>query len=175
MNYKALARWTEKYSGIDPFTTRFQCALWILPEHHFAVLVSYCKLNGGISIWMSETCFIPASNHQRQARASAKITHVFLIPFCHFHTLESCKSRTGQLAFCFSRPKEDHVGGKNSQQLIGAGNVDFKSAASHRKGRHHNDTLVLSDGLPIGEWTPTTFRRKLGATIMQATGYSDVN
>ncbi|PAU88774.1 integrase [Pseudomonas sp. WN033] len=165
MDYKALPA-GQKYSGIRPVNKRVQCALWIC-------LSTICRIGELLQAeWRHidldvGTWFIPASNTKGK-RGKRKDHHVFLSPFAisHFRKLQI---ETGHTPFCFPSPKGDnHVGEKTVSKLIGDRQCRFKKRSKPPKGRHHNDTLVLSDGAN-GEWTPHDLRRT-GATMMQALG-----
>ncbi|MGF7111492.1 integrase [Pseudomonas laurylsulfatiphila] len=79
------------------------------------------------------------------------------------------KEETGQTPSCFpSKDESNHVDTKTVSKLIGDRQCCFKNRSNPLSGRHHDDSLVLSQG-NSQEWTPHDLRRT-GATMMQELG-----
>lgn len=156
----------QKYSGIRPVNIRVQSAVWLC-------LGTLCRIGELLQAeWRhvdlgAGTWFIPAANTKGK-RGKRQDHHVFLSGFA-IRYFQRLKAETGHTAYCFpNRAETGHVCLKTVSKLIGDRQCRFKNRSGPLSGRHHNDTLVLADGVN-GEWTPHDMRRT-GATLMQALG-----
>lgn len=156
----------QKYSGIRPVNPRVQCAIWIC-------LSTLCRIGELLKAeWRNidlknGTWFIPAEATKGR-KGKRQDHHVFLSPFA-LKQFERLKEETGKTPFCFpSQDKESHVCTKTVSKLVGDRQCRFKKRKKPLTGRHHDDSLVLSNGTK-GEWTPHDMRRT-GATMMQELG-----
>lgn len=156
----------EKYSGIRPVNLRVQCAVWIC-------LSTLCRIGELLKAeWRyvdleKGTWFIPAEATKGQ-RGKRQDHHVFLSSFA-LAQFKRLQMETGHTPFCFpSKDEKCHVDTKTVSKLIGDRQCRFKKRSKPLTGRHHDDSLVLSDGAKE-EWTPHDLRRT-GATMMQELG-----
>lgn len=156
----------QKYSGIRPVNPRVQCAIWIC-------LSTLCRIGELLKAeWRNidlknGTWFIPAEATKGR-KGKRQDHHVFLSPFA-LKQFERLKEETGKTPFCFpSQDKESHVYTKTVSKLVGDRQCRFKNRKKPLMGRHHDDSLVLSNGTK-GEWTPHDLRRT-GSTMMQELG-----
>lgn len=164
-NYAALPA-GEKYSGIRPVNARVQCAVWIC-------LSTLCRIGELLqSEWRhvdlkKGTWFIPAKVTKGH-KGKRQDHHVFLSSFA-LTQFKRLKEESGHTPFCFpSRDESTHVDTKTVSKLIGDRQCCFKNRSSPLSGRHHDDSLVLTQGINR-EWTPHDLRRT-GATMMQELG-----
>ncbi len=158
----------QKYSGIRPVNPRVQCAVWIC-------LSTLCRIGELLkSEWRhvdleKGTWFIPAEATKGH-KGKRQDHHVFLSAFA-LKQFKRLHKETSHTPFCFpSKDGENHVDTKTVSKLIGDRQCHFKNRSKPLAGRHHDDSLVLSDGAK-GEWTPHDLRRT-GATMMQELGIS---
>ncbi|HFF2163199.1 TPA: hypothetical protein ACGBGT_005175, partial [Pseudomonas aeruginosa] len=94
--------------------------------------------------------------------------HVFLSAFA-LEQFKRLHKETSNTPFCFpSKDGKNHVDTKTVSKLVGDRQCRFKNRSKPLAGRHHDDSLVLSNGNK-GEWTPHDLRRT-GATMMQELG-----
>ncbi|HDS1738656.1 tyrosine-type recombinase/integrase [Pseudomonas putida] len=156
----------QKYSGIRPVNERVQCAVWIC-------LGTLCRIGELLkSEWKHVDLkkgewLIPAATTKGR-KGKRQDHHVFLSDFA-LEQFERLKKHTGHTPFCFPNKNESsHVDTKTISKLIGDRQCCFKSRSKPLSGRHHDDSLVLSQGNK-GEWTPHDLRRT-GATMMQELG-----
>jgi len=156
----------QKYSGIRPVNQRVQCAVWIC-------LSTLCRIGELLkSEWrnvdlVKGTWFIPATATKGH-KGKRQDHHVFLSPFA-LEQFQRLKAETGHTPFCFpGKDQKSHVDTKTVSKLIGDRQCSFKNRSKALSGRHHDDSLVLSQGRR-GEWTPHDLRRT-GATLMQELG-----
>lgn len=163
--YDALPAGT-KYSGIRPVNSRVQCAVWIC-------LSTLCRIGELLkSEWRhidleKGTWFIPAEASKGH-KGKRQDHHVFLSSFA-LNQFIRLRQETGHTSFCFpSKDESSHVDTKTVSKLIGDRQCCFKNRSKPLSGRHHDDSLVLSQGKK-GEWTPHDLRRT-GATMMQELG-----
>lgn len=163
--YDALPAGT-KYSGIRPVNSRVQCAVWIC-------LSTLCRIGELLkSEWRhidleKGTWFIPAEASKGH-KGKRQDHHVFLSSFA-LNQFIRLSQETGHTSFCFpSKDENSHVDTKTVSKLIGDRQCCFKNRSKPLSGRHHDDSLVLSQGKK-GEWTPHDLRRT-GATMMQELG-----
>lgn len=165
VDYEALDS-GQKYSGIRPANKRMQCAVWIC-------LGTLCRIGELLKAeWKhldleKGSWFIPAEATKGR-KGKRQDHHVFLSAFAlkQFNVL---KAYTGHTRFCFpSRDENSHVDTKTISKLIGDRQCSLKNRSKPLSGRHHDDSLVLSQGTK-GEWTPHDLRRT-GATLMQELG-----
>lgn len=164
-NYDALPP-GQKYSGIRPVNLRTQCAAWIC-------LSTLCRIGELLKAeWRhvdldKGTWFIPAESTKGH-KGKRQDHHVFLSTFA-LEQFKRLKNDTGHTLFCFpSKDEKHHVDTKTVSKLIGDRQCRFKNRSKPLAGRHHDDSLVLSQGTK-GEWTPHDLRRT-GATMMQELG-----
>ncbi|AWQ81774.1 phage integrase family protein [Pseudomonas aeruginosa] len=164
-DYEALPA-GQKYSGIRPVNPRVQCAVWIC-------LSTLCRIGELLkSQWRhvdldKGTWFIPAEATKGH-KGKRQDHHVFLSPFA-LNQFERLKEETGDTPFCFpSKDGRSHVDTKTISKLVGDRQCRFKNRSKPLAGRHHDNSLVLSNGTK-GEWTPHDLRRT-GATMMQELG-----
>ncbi len=155
-----------KYSGIRPVNPRVQCAVWIC-------LSTLCRIGELLkSEWRhvdleKGTWFVPA-RATKGHKGKRKDHHVFLSSFA-LNQFKRLREETGHTPFCFpSKDESSHVDTKTVSKLIGDRQCCFKNRSKPLSGRHHDDSLVLSQGNK-GEWTPHDLRRT-GATMMQELG-----
>lgn len=158
----------SKYSGVRPVNVRVQCAVWIC-------LSTLCRIGELLKAeWQyidveKQTWFIPAEATKGH-RGKRQDHHVFLSAFAQ-EQFSRLKEVTGHTRFCFpSKDAETHVDTKTVSKLIGDRQCQFKNRSKPPAGRHHDNSLVLSNGAK-GEWTPHDLRRT-GATMMQELGVS---
>lgn len=156
----------QKYSGIRPVNTRVQCAMWIC-------LSTLCRIGELLKAeWRyvdldKGTWFIPAAATKGH-KGKRQDHHVFLSSFA-LAQFKRLNMETGRTSFCFpSKNEESHVDTKTVSKLIGDRQCRFKNRSKPLAGRHHDDSLVLSNGAK-GEWTPHDLRRT-GSTMMQELG-----
>ncbi|WP_409320275.1 tyrosine-type recombinase/integrase [Pseudomonas putida] len=156
----------KKYSGIRPVNPRVQCAVWIC-------LSTLCRIGELLkSEWQHVdlehgTWFIPAEATKGH-KGKRQDHHVFLSTFA-LNQFKRLREETGHTPYCFpSKSQNSHVDTKTVSKLIGDRQCRFKKRSKPLSGRHHNDSLVLSQGSK-GEWTPHDLRRT-GATMMQELG-----
>jgi integrase len=156
----------EKYSGIRPVNSRVQCAVWIC-------LSTLCRIGELLkSEWhqidlVKGTWTIPAMATKGQ-KGKRQDHHIFLSTFAA-EQFERLKKETGHTPFCFpSRNGKSHVDTKTVSKLIGDRQSGLKNRSGPLSGRHHNDSLMLGNGVN-GSWTPHDLRRT-GATMMQELG-----
>lgn len=156
----------SKYSGIRPVNARVQCAVWIC-------LSTLCRIGELLKAeWRhvdlaNRTWFIPAEATKGH-KGKRHDHHVFLSAFA-LEQFVRLKKETGHTPFCFpSKDAESHVDTKTISKLIGDRQCRFKNRSKPLAGRHHDDSLVLSNGSE-GAWTPHDLRRT-GATMMQELG-----
>ncbi|MFJ4453111.1 tyrosine-type recombinase/integrase [Pseudomonas sp. NPDC089392] len=156
----------KKYSGIRPVNSRVQCAVWIC-------LSTLCRIGELLkSEWRhvdleNGTWFIPAEATKGH-KGKRQDHHVFLSSFA-LNQFKRLREETGHTQFCFpSKDESSHVDTKTVSKLIGDRQCCFKNRSKPLSGRHHDDSLVLSQGNK-GEWTPHDLRRT-GATMMQELG-----
>lgn len=156
----------QKYFGIRPVNPRVQCAVWIC-------LSTLCRIGELLkSEWRhvdleQGTWFIPAEATKGH-KGKRQDHHVFLSPFA-LSQFKRLKVETGHTPFCFpSKDEKSHVDTKTVSKLIGDRQCRFKNRSKPLTGRHHDDSLVLSQGSK-DEWTPHDLRRT-GATMMQELG-----
>lgn len=156
----------SKYSGIRPVNNRVQCAVWIC-------LSTLCRIGELLKAeWQhidldKRTWFIPAEATKGQ-RGKRQDHHIFLSTFA-LEQFVRLKEETGHTLFCFPNKNADgHVDTKTISKLIGDRQCRFKNRRKPLAGRHHDDSLVLSNGAK-GAWTPHDLRRT-GATMMQELG-----
>lgn len=156
----------QKYSGIRPVNIRVQCAVWIC-------LGTLCRIGELLKAeWQhidlqAGTWIIPAENTKGQ-RGKKQDHHVFLSAFA-LKQFRRLHRETGHTPYCFpSKDEKSHVCTKTVSKLIGDRQARFKNRSKPLSGRHHDDSLVLSNGT-TGEWTPHDLRRT-GATWMQELG-----
>ncbi|MDP9663511.1 UNVERIFIED_ORG: integrase [Pseudomonas cremoricolorata] len=164
-NYDALPA-GQKYSGIRPVNSRVQCAVWIC-------LSTLCRIGELLkSEWQHldlerGTWFIPAEATKGH-KGKRQDHHVFLSKFA-LNQFKLLREETGHTPFCFpSQDESSHVDTKTVSKLIGDRQCCFKNRSKPLSGRHHDDSLVLSQGNK-GKWTPHDLRRT-GATMMQELG-----
>lgn len=164
-DYEALPA-GQKYSGIRPVNPRVQCAVWIC-------LSTLCRIGELLkSEWRhvdleKGTWFIPAEATKGH-KGKRQDHHVFLSAFA-LEQFKRLHKETSDTPFCFpSKDGENHVDTKTVSKLIGDRQCRFKNRSKPLAGRHHDDSLVLSNGIK-GEWTPHDLRRT-GATMMQELG-----
>lgn len=145
---------------------RVQCAVWIC-------LSTLCRIGELLkSEWrnvdlVKGTWFIPATATKGH-KGKRQDHHVFLSPFA-LEQFQRLKAETGHTPFCFpSKDQKSHVDTKTVSKLIGDRQCSFKNRSKALSGRHHDDSLLLSQGRR-GEWTPHDLRRT-GATLMQELG-----
>lgn len=156
----------QKYSGIRPVNPRVQCAVWIC-------LSTLCRIGELLkSEWRhvdleKGTWFVPAKATKGH-KGKRQDHHVFLSTFA-LNQFKRLREETGHTLFCFpSKHESSHVDTKTVSKLIGDRQCCFKNRSKPLSGRHHDDSLVLSQGNK-GEWTPHDLRRT-GATMMQELG-----
>lgn len=156
----------QKYSGIRPVNPRVQCAVWIC-------LSTLCRIGELLkSEWRhvdleKGTWLIPA-NATKGHKGKRQDHHVFLSSFA-LKQFKRLKEKSGHTPFCFpSKDESNHVDTKTVSKLIGDRQRSFKNRKNPLSGRHHDDSLVLSQG-NSREWTPHDLRRT-GATMMQELG-----
>lgn len=156
----------KKYSGIRPVNSRVQCAVWIC-------LSTLCRIGELLkSEWRhvdleKGTWFIPAEATKGH-KGKRQDHYVFLSSFA-LNQFKHLREETGHTLFCFpSKDESSHVDTKTVSKLIGDRQCCFKKRSKPLSGRHHDDSLVLSQGIK-GEWTPHDLRRT-GATMMQELG-----
>lgn len=156
----------QKYSGIRPVNSRVQCAVWIC-------LSTLCRIGELLkSEWrhvdlVRGTWFVPAEATKGH-KGKRQDHHVFLSTFA-LNQFKLLREQTGHTPFCFpSKDERSHVDTKTVSKLIGDRQCCFKNRSKPLSGRHHDDSLVLSQGNK-GEWTPHDLRRT-GATMMQELG-----
>ncbi|EKT4483596.1 tyrosine-type recombinase/integrase [Pseudomonas putida] len=156
----------QKYSGIRPVNSRVQCAVWIC-------LSTLCRIGELLkSEWRhldleKSTWFVPAEATKGH-KGKRQDHHVFLSKFA-LTQFKRLREETGHTPFCFpSKDESSHVDTKTVSKLIGDRQCCFKNRSKPLSGRHHDDSLVLSQGKK-GEWTPHDLRRT-GATMMQELG-----
>lgn len=156
----------QKYSGIRPVNKRTQCAIWIC-------LSTLCRIGELLkSEWKhldleKGIWFIPAEATKGH-KGKRQDHHVFLSAFS-LRQFNDLKQHTGHTPFCFpSKAENSHVDTKTISKLIGDRQCSHKNRKKPLSGRHHDDSLVLSQGTK-GEWTPHDLRRT-GATMMQELG-----
>lgn len=156
----------KKYSGIRPVNSRVQCAVWIC-------LSTLCRIGELLkSEWRhvdleNGTWFIPAEATKGH-KGKRQDHHVFLSSFA-LNQFKRLREETGHTPFCFpNKDESSHVDTKTVSKLIGDRQCCFKNRSKPLSGRHHDDSLVLSQGNK-GEWTPHDLRRT-GATMMQELG-----
>lgn len=156
----------RKYSGIRPVNLRVQCAVWIC-------LSTLCRIGELLKAeWRhidlnTGTWFIPAEATKGQ-KGKRQDHHVFLSAFA-LNQFKHLKTVTGHTPFCFpSKNENSHVDTKTVSKLIGDRQCCFKNRSKPLSGRHHDDSLVLTQGKQR-EWTPHDLRRT-GATMMQELG-----
>lgn len=156
----------QKYSGIRPVNSRVQCAVWIC-------LSTLCRIGELLkSEWRyvdleKGTWFIPAEATKGH-KGKRQDHHIFLSIFA-LNQFKRLREDTGHTPFCFpSKDESNHVDTKTVSKLIGDRQSCFKNRSKPLSGRHHDDSLVLSQGNK-GEWTPHDLRRT-GATMMQELG-----
>lgn len=156
----------RKYSGIRPVNSRTQCAVWIC-------LSTLCRIGELLKAkWQHVDLqkglwFIPAETTKGR-RGKRKDHHVFLSNFA-LNQFERLKVETQHTGFCFpDRDGQNHVDTKTISKLIGDRQCLFKNRDKPLAKRHHDNSLVLSNGSK-GEWTPHDLRRT-GATMMQILG-----
>lgn len=156
----------QKYSGIRPVNSRVQCAVWIC-------LSTLCRIGELLkSEWRhvdleEGTWFIPAEATKGH-KGKRQDHHIFLSTFA-LSQFKRLREETGHTPFCFpSKDESSHVDTKTISKLIGDRQCCFKNRSKPLSGRHHDDSLVLSQGNK-GEWTPHDLRRT-GATMMQELG-----
>jgi len=156
----------QKYSGIRPVNPRVQCAVWIC-------LSTLCRIGELLkSEWRhvdleKGTWLIPA-NATKGHKGKRQDHHVFLSSFA-VKQFKRLKEKSGHTPFCFpSKDESNHVDTKTVSKLIGDRQCSFKNRKNPLSGRHHDDSLVLSQG-NSREWTPHDLRRT-GATMMQELG-----
>lgn len=164
-DYEALPA-GRKYSGIRAVSSRVQCATWIC-------LSTLCRIGELLKAeWKNVdldkgTWLIPALTTKGR-KGKRQDHHVFLSEFA-LRQFKRLKTETGDGPYCFpSRNGDCHVDTKTVSKLIGDRQCRFKKRSKPLSGRHHDDSLVLSDGAK-GEWTPHDLRRT-GATMMQELG-----
>lgn len=143
-----------------------QCAVWIC-------LSTLCRIGELLkSEWRyvdldKGTWFIPAEATKGH-RGKRQDHHISLSTFA-LNQFKRLKKETGHTPFCFpSKDESNHVDTKTVSKLIGDRQCSFKNRIKPLSGRHHDDSLVLSQGSK-GEWTPHDLRRT-GATMMQGLG-----
>lgn len=156
----------QKYSGIRPVNLRVQCAVWIclstLCRIGELLKAEWCHVDLEKSTW-----FIPAEATKGH-KGKRQDHHIFLSSFAQ-NQFRRLNEKTGHTPFCFpSTDERSHVDTKTVSKLIGDRQCRFKNRSQPLAGRHHDDTLVLSEGNK-GEWTPHDLRRT-GATMMQELG-----
>jgi len=146
--------------------SRVQCAVWIC-------LSTLCRIGELLkSEWRhvdleNGTWFIPAEATKGH-KGKRQDHHVFLSSFA-LNQFKRLREETGHTPFCFpSKDESSHVDTKTVSKLIGDRQCCFKNRSKPLSGRHHDDSLVLSQGNK-GEWTPHDLRRT-GATMMQELG-----
>ena len=156
----------QKYSGIRPVSSRVQCAVWIC-------LSTICRIGELLkSEWRhvdlkKGTWFVPAEATKGH-KGKRQDHHIFLSTFAREQFIR-LREETGHTPYCFpSKDESSHVDTKTVSKLIGDRQCSFKNRSKPLSGRHHNDSLVLSQGSK-GEWTPHDLRRT-GATMMQELG-----
>jgi len=156
----------QKYAGIRPVNERVQCAVWIC-------LSTLCRIGELLkSEWKHVdlergTWLIPAEA-TKGSKGKRQDHHVFLSDFA-LKNFKRLKETSGHTLFCFpGKDEQNHVDTKTVSKLIGDRQCCFKSRSKPPAGRHHDDSLVLSQGTK-GEWTPHDLRRT-GATLMQGLG-----
>lgn len=156
----------EKYSGVRPANRRVQCAVWIC-------LGTLCRIGELLKAeWKhldleKGSWFIPAEATKGH-KGKRQDHHVFLSAFAS-EQFKVLRAHTGHTRFCFpSRDESSHVDTKTISKLIGDRQCSLKNRSKPLSGRHHDDSLVLSQGTK-GEWTPHDLRRT-GATLMQELG-----
>lgn len=156
----------SKYSGVRPVNVRVQCAVWIC-------LSTLCRIGELLKAeWQhvdleTNTWFIPAEATKGH-RGKRQDHHVFLSTFAQEQFCR-LKAVTGHTPFCFpSKDAATHVDTKTVSKLIGDRQCQFKNRSKPPAGRHHDNSLVLSNGAK-DEWTPHDLRRT-GATMMQELG-----
>lgn len=156
----------QKYTGIRPVNERVQCAVWIC-------LSTLCRIGELLkSEWKHVdldrgTWLIPAEA-TKGSKGKRQDHHVFLSDFA-LRQFKRLKEHTGHTLFCFpGKDEQNHVDTKTVSKLIGDRQCSLKSRSKPPAGRHHDDSLVLSQG-HRGEWTPHDLRRT-GATMMQELG-----
>ncbi len=156
----------EKYSGVRPANRRVQCAVWIC-------LGTLCRIGELLKAeWKhldleKGSWFIPAEATKGH-KGKRQDHHVFLSAFAS-KQFKVLRAHTGHTRFCFpSRDESSHVDTKTISKLIGDRQCSLKNRSKPLSGRHHDDSLVLSQGTK-GEWTPHDLRRT-GATLMQELG-----
>ncbi|NWL47478.1 integrase [Pseudomonas hunanensis] len=164
-DYEALPA-GQKYSGIRPVNSRVQCAVWIC-------LSTLCRIGELLkSEWRhldleKGTWFVPAEATKGH-KGKRQDHHIFLSKFA-LTQFKRLREETGHTPFCFpSKDESSHVDTKTVSKLIGDRQCCFKNRSNPLSGRHHDDSLVLSQGNK-GEWTPHDLRRT-GATMMQELG-----
>ena len=146
--------------------SRVQCAVWIC-------LSTLCRIGELLkSEWrhvdlVRGTWFVPAEATKGH-KGKRQDHHVFLSTFA-LNQFKLLREQTGHTPFCFpSKDERSHVDTKTVSKLIGDRQCCFKNRSKPLSGRHHDDSLVLSQGNK-GEWTPHDLRRT-GATMMQELG-----
>ncbi|MDH4842223.1 DUF4102 domain-containing protein [Pseudomonas sp. BN505] len=156
----------QKYSGIRPVNPRVQCAVWIC-------LSTLCRIGELLkSEWQhidleKGTWFIPAEATKGH-KGKRQDHHIYLSAFA-LNQFKNLREETGHTCFCFpNKDESNHVDTKTVSKLIGDRQCCFKNRSKPLSGRHHDDSLVLSQG-NNGEWTPHDLRRT-GATMMQELG-----
>ncbi|MFW3895095.1 tyrosine-type recombinase/integrase [Pseudomonas bharatica] len=156
----------QKYSGIRPVNARVQCAVWIC-------LSTLCRIGELLkSEWRhldleKGTWFVPAEATKGH-KGKRQDHHIFLSNFA-LAQFKRLREETGHTPFCFpGKDENNHVDTKTVSKLIGDRQCCFKNRSKPLSGRHHDDSLVLSQGNK-GEWTPHDLRRT-GATMMQELG-----
>tara|TARA_R110001592_G_scaffold19530_1_gene79952 strand:+ start:194 stop:1600 length:1407 start_codon:yes stop_codon:yes gene_type:complete len=156
----------QKYSGIRPVNQRVQCAMWIC-------LSTLCRIGELLKAeWRhldldKGTWFIPAEATKGH-KGKRQDHHIFLSAFS-IKQFKRLQQETGNTPFCFpGKNSQSHVNTKTVSKLIGDRQCSFKNRSKPPAGRHHDDSLVLSNGTK-GEWTPHDLRRT-GATMMQELG-----
>ncbi|MFK0033581.1 tyrosine-type recombinase/integrase [Pseudomonas monteilii] len=165
LNYEALDP-GQKYSGVRPANKRVQCAIWIC-------LGTLCRIGELLKAeWKhldleKGSWFIPAEATKGH-KGKRQDHYVFLSAFA-LEQFKLLQAHTGHTRFCFpSRDENSHVDTKTISKLIGDRQCSLKNRSKPLPGRHHDDSLVLSQGTK-GEWTPHDLRRT-GATLMQELG-----
>ncbi|AUA33281.1 DUF4102 domain-containing protein [Pseudomonas sp. SGAir0191] len=165
LDYEALDA-GQKYSGVRPANQRVQCAVWIC-------LGTLCRIGELLKAQWKHldlekgSWFIPAEATKGH-KGKRQDHHVFLSAFA-LKQFKVLKAHTGHTRFCFpSRDENSHVDTKTISKLIGDRQCSLKNRSKPLPGRHHDDSLVLSQGTN-GEWTPHDLRRT-GATLMQELG-----
>jgi len=156
----------KKYSGIRPVNSRVQCAVWIC-------LSTLCRIGELLkSEWrhvdLEKGSWLVPAEATKGHKGKRQDHHVFLSPFA-LRQFKRLREETGHTSFCFpSKDENRHVDTKTVSKLIGDRQCCFKNRSKPLSGRHHDDSLVLSQGNK-GEWTPHDLRRT-GATMMQELG-----